>query len=97
MKALEEQSMPSLAELRNLVYDVREQLDHIYAPLFVVQSANDDVIDPESANIIYNQTESITKKIAWYEESGHVITLGPEKEDLHKEIFQFLESLDWSV
>ena len=33
----DEQSMPSLEELRSLIYDVREHIDHIYAPLFVVQ------------------------------------------------------------
>ena len=41
-----------------------------------------------------NQTE---KQIKWYEKSGHVITLGPEKEQLHEDIFEFLESLDWNV
>ena len=28
---------------------------------------------------------------------GHVITLGPEKEQLHEDIYEFLESLDWNV
>ena len=28
---------------------------------------------------------------------GHVITLGPEKEQLHEDILNFLESLDWNV
>ena len=30
--------MPSLADLRALIYDVRDHVDHIYAPLFVVQA-----------------------------------------------------------
>lgn len=30
-----------------------------------------------------------------YENSGHVITLGPEKEQLHNDILAFLNSLDW--
>ena len=36
----------------------------------------DKVIDIESANIIYEQAESMKKKLKWYENSGHVITLG---------------------
>ena len=94
---LSKQSMPSLGELRELVYDVRDKVDHIYAPLLVVQASLDDVIDTESANIIFEDAESTDKQLNWYEESGHVITLGPEKEQLHEDIFKFLESLDWSV
>ncbi|MEK3937397.1 carboxylesterase [Sporosarcina sp. FSL W7-1349] len=97
VEALEQKSMPSLADLRELVYDVRDHVDHIYAPLFVVQATQDDVIDPDSANVIYENAESVDKHIKWYEESGHVITLGPEKEQLHEDLFEFLESLDWSV
>ena len=76
---------------------MRDHVDHIYAPLFVVQGSLDDVIDPNSATIIYDDAESEDKRIEWYEKSGHVITLGPEKEQLHEDIFEFLESLDWNV
>ncbi|WP_342514607.1 carboxylesterase [Sporosarcina sp. FSL K6-1522] len=97
MKALREMGMPSLPDLRALIEDVRGHIDHIYAPLFVVQGSLDDVIDPNSANVIYDETESDDKQLKWYEQSGHVITLGPEKEQLHEDIFTFLESLDWHV
>jgi len=97
VKALKEHSMPSLSELRELVYDVRDHVDYIYAPLFVTQGSLDKVIEPESANVIYDLTQSDKKQIKWYEQSGHVITLGPEKQQLHEDIYEFLESLDWSV
>ena len=97
VEALQNQTMPSLADLRALIHDVRDHVDHVYAPLFVVQATKDEVIDTDSATIIYNEAESEDKRIEWYENSGHVITLGPEKEQLHEDIFEFLESLDWSV
>ncbi len=97
MEALCEETMPSLTELRELVYEVRDHIDHIYAPLFVVQGSLDDIIEVDSANIIYENTESDKKQIEWYEQSGHVITLGPEKEKLHEDVFDFLESLNWNV
>lgn len=97
MKNLKLQEMSSLTDLRELVYDVRKNVDTIYAPLFVVQGSLDNVIDPESATVIYENAESLTKQIKWYEKSGHVITLGPEKETMHEDIYKFLESLDWSV
>lgn len=97
MKKFQEKPMESLQYLRELIHDVRGQVDHIYAPLFVVQGRLDDVINTDSANIIYEEAESFQKKIKWYEESGHVITLDKEKEQLHEDILDFLESLEWSV
>ena len=35
------------------------------------------------------------KEIKWYEESGHVITLDKERDQLHEDIYAFLEKLDW--
>ncbi|WP_251639082.1 carboxylesterase [Sporosarcina sp. NCCP-2716] len=95
VEALRGQSMPSLADLQQLVKDVRSGLDMVYAPALVVQSVHDEVIDPDSAKVIYDTIESTDKTISWYEHSGHVITLGKEKEQLHEEVFEFLESLDW--
>ncbi|WOV83477.1 alpha/beta fold hydrolase [Sporosarcina jeotgali] len=93
--ALREKSMPSLTDLQKLIENVRAEVDTIYAPLLVVQSTHDEVIDPDSGQIIYDNAESTDKKISLYEKSKHVITLGPEKNELHEEIFEFLESLDW--
>lgn len=97
MKKFQETPMESLQDLRELIQEVRGQVDHIYAPLFVAQGRLDDVIDTNSANVIYEQAESIDKHIKWYEESGHVITLEKEKEQLYEDILEFLESLDWGV
>lgn len=95
--ALRGKTMPSLADLTELVDDVREQLSDVNSPLLVIQSRKDGVIDPNSANVIYENASSVNKQIEWFEKSGHVITLGPEKEQLHEDVYQFLESLDWNV
>ncbi|MBE4906972.1 carboxylesterase [Bacillus luteolus] len=87
--------MNTLKALQELISDVRNHVDHIYSPTFVVQSRHDHMINTDSANIIYNEVESDQKLINWYEESGHVITLDKEREQLHEDVFQFLESLDW--
>ncbi|MGG3955526.1 alpha/beta hydrolase [Anoxybacillus kestanbolensis] len=87
--------MKTLKALQQLIAEVRDHLDFIYAPVFVVQARHDDMINPDSANTIYNGVESPIKLIKWYEESGHVITLDKEKEQLHEDIYAFLESLDW--
>src|SRR5699024_10375583 len=61
--ALRGKTMSSLADLRELVYEVREHVDHIYAPTMVVQGSLDDVIDPDSANVIYDHIQSDEKSI----------------------------------
>ncbi|WP_409290304.1 alpha/beta hydrolase [Peribacillus sp. SCS-37] len=95
MREFSQTPMNTLAALQELIADVRKQIDLIYAPLFVVQGRNDHMINTDSANIIYNEAESVDKHIKWYENSGHVITLDKEKEQLHEDVYAFLESLDW--
>ncbi|MFH5780726.1 alpha/beta hydrolase [Heyndrickxia oleronia] len=88
--------MKTLKALQELIGEVRDNVDMIYSPTFVVQARNDEMINTDSANIIYNSVESDQKKIKWYEESGHVITLDKDKEQLHEDIYEYLEQLDWS-
>ncbi|XJZ26875.1 alpha/beta hydrolase [Bacillota bacterium Lsc_1132] len=91
------QPMNTLKALQELIADVREHVDHIYAPTFVVQARHDQMINTDSANIIYNEVESDLKEIKWYEESSHVITLDKERDQLHEDVYAFLERLDWTV
>ncbi|MBD7937007.1 carboxylesterase [Cytobacillus sp. Sa5YUA1] len=92
-----ETPMNTLKALQALIADVRHNVDMIYSPTFVVQSREDHMINTESANIIYNEVENDQKQIKWYEESGHVITLDKERDQLHEDVYQFLEQLDWQV
>lgn len=97
MNEFKKTPMQTLKALQALIADVRDNIDMIYAPTFVVQARHDKMINTESANIIYENIESTKKQIKWYEESGHVITLDQEKEQLHEDVYGFLESLDWRV
>lgn len=95
LEAIRQQGMPSLVGLQNLVQTVREEIDLLYAPILVVQARHDEVINPKSAEIIFERVESHEKHLKWYEHSGHIITLDKEKNQLHEDIYAFLESLDW--
>lgn len=97
LEIIKQKGMPSLVDLQQFVQSVRQQLDLIYTPILVVQSKNDEIIDPHSAHIIYRNVESIQKELIWFEHSGHVITLDKERNKLHEVILQFLEQLDWTV
>lgn len=95
LDALKQDAHDILLELGDFVVDVSKEVDSIYAPAFVVQSTNDKVVNPESAKYIYEHIQAENKQIKWYEKSGHVITLDDEKEQLHEDIYGFLESLNW--
>ncbi|WP_459501791.1 alpha/beta hydrolase [Bacillus sp. C1] len=87
--------MNTLKALQELIRDVRNNVDMIYAPTFVVQARHDEMINTDSANIIYNGVESTLKDIKWYEDSTHVITLDKQRDELHEDVYNFLEQLDW--
>jgi carboxylesterase len=86
----------TLKELQGQIEDVREHIDEVMDPLLVIQAEQDQMINTDSANIIYNESESDEKDIKWYANSGHVITIDKEKELVFEDVYQFLESLDWS-
>ncbi|HLR09438.1 MAG TPA: alpha/beta fold hydrolase [Bacillota bacterium] len=94
--ALMNRSGDLFKDIRELIQDVNEHIDTIYTPTMVIQAEKDEMINPSSATYIYDHVETDVKDIKWYEKSGHVITMGPEKERLHNDIFRFLESLDWN-
>ncbi|MBD4895223.1 carboxylesterase, partial [Xanthomonas citri pv. citri] len=55
MKEFEKTPMNTLKALQDLIADVRNNVDMIYSPTFVVQARHDHMINTESANIIYNE------------------------------------------
>ncbi|WP_102344926.1 alpha/beta hydrolase [Bacillus sp. Marseille-P3661] len=95
MEELQQAPMKTIHALQNLIVDVRKQIDLIYAPTFVVQGRLDDMINTDSANVIYEEVQTDQKKIKWYEESGHAITFDKERDQLHEDIYEFLHNLNW--
>lgn len=82
-------------EIGELISEVKGKLAEIDAPIKVVQARLDEMINTDSAPYIYEQVSSSRKELTWYEKSGHAITFGPERHQLHEDIYKFLESLDW--
>ncbi|GAA0337839.1 carboxylesterase [Bacillus carboniphilus] len=87
--------MDSLSELQDIIVDTRERLSIIQAPALILRGMKDDDMYIDSADVIYNSIHSEQKTLKSYENSGHIITTGPERESVFEEVFQFLEGLDW--
>lgn len=86
----------TLKELSETLLRGKKQVDEVIEPILVIQAEQDKMIDPQSANYIYEHVDSDEKDIKWYHESGHVITIDKEKEQVFEDVYQFLESLDWT-
>ncbi|SES23444.1 alpha/beta hydrolase [Salisediminibacterium halotolerans] len=95
ISALGDAPRTTIKALQTLLNAVRSNIDMIYTPTFVVQARHDQMIEPKSAEIIYEGVECDDKHLKWYEESSHVITLDKEKDQLHEDVYEFLESLNW--
>lgn len=95
MNKLQNESLNMFTKMGHFIKEIKDLVDLIYTPTMVIQARLDKMINPESANYIYNHVEAENKLIKWYEKSGHVITLGEERDQLHKDILQFLDRLKW--
>ncbi len=67
----------------------------LYTPTLVLQAEKDEMINPDSANYIYENVEADHKEIKWYANAGHAITFSDAKDQLHEDIAQFFASLEW--
>lgn len=93
--ALMASSTDLFTDVKACIDEVNQLVDLVYTTTFVIQASKDQMINPESANYIYEKVATEDKKIKWYEKSGHVITMDKEKDQLHEDIYMFLEGLDW--
>lgn len=81
-------SMVSLLELIDLV---KQELSEITVPSLLIQSQDDQTVNPKSAQYLYDQLGSTVKELLWLEKSGHVITLGTEREQIFEAVELFLQ------
>ncbi|WP_175615843.1 alpha/beta hydrolase [Piscibacillus halophilus] len=85
--------MPFLTDLQQFIIEVSGKLDTITVPTFVIQGLKDDPLYIKSAKSIHDQAKTSHKQIRWYEHSGHIITMGEEREQVFKDVHQFIQTV----
>src|SRR5699024_8448829 len=65
---LMKESVGLFEKLKETIEEVKENIDTIYTPIFVVQAGKDQIINLESATYIYENVESDRKETKWYKE-----------------------------
>ena len=59
-------------------------------PIRILQSKKDQIVAPESANIIYEKVSSPIREIVWYEKSGHEMMQDMEADEVFADIMEFV-------
>lgn len=92
--ALQQIPTKTLVDYLELISLVKKTLQEIYVPTLIIQSHFDKVVQSQSADYIFNNLASPDKSLEYFSKSGHLITLGPERELLLDRIIQFIQRLE---
>jgi len=98
-KALEKQrnrnypkfATDSFAELYRYARHIEENLSFVHCPALILHSKVDQVIQPQAAQIIHDRISSTSKKLVWFEKSGHEMMLDMESEAVIRTIADYLK------
>lgn len=66
-------------------------ISKITVPCLIIQSKNEHTVKATSAKYIYDNVKSKIKKLVWLENSGHIITIGKEREKVFDAVVDFLK------
>lgn len=94
-KIAELMKMPSLNYLQSMINETSDKLNVIKTPVHILRGLEDDEYYCESADLIYSSVNSRIKSVKTFINSGHILTLGKERELVFEEIYRFFEGLKW--
>lgn len=78
-------------QFRKLVYAIRPLLPQISVPTFIAQGEVDGVVPPKTAQYLYNNICSSSKRLFYLKNSKHIICHSEEREKLFQNILHFLK------
>ncbi len=89
----------AIAELRDLLVEMRSSLPEVKAPVLLIYSTGDLTIRPEDRHTeqIYASLGSQDKQVLWVENSGHVVTEDAEREKVFQSITRFITHLHQEI
>jgi len=79
-----------LLEGEKLRIETRGNIKKINSPILVLQSRFDNRAAPASAQYIFDNVNSQSKKLVYLNNSGHVITMDYDKEIVFEEVYKFI-------
>lgn len=90
------ESEKQLYEIEDFAQSVSQKVSTVDVPVFLAQSGKDQMIDATTVFKTAQALEQTKLTLQWYPESGHVVTVGPERKQFEKDVLAYLESLPWN-
>lgn len=82
----------AIEELVHLISEERKQLHLVHSPLLIIHSKQDQTARPACADELYRLATAATpKSIYWLNRSHHAIPLGPQREEVYRIVFEFIQ------
>ena len=85
--------LESVAQMEKIMTKVDKRLKSIKAPILILQGDNDPVVNPKSAQFIYNSVKSKWKKLVLVPRKNHTIILGKGSEETFESIHRFIKDV----
>ena len=90
-------STHAIAELRDLLVVLRDELPNIQVPVLLIHSKNDRGVAPENMEKIHRLLTCQHKRILWVEDSGHNIPRDNERFTAFRAIADFIAEFSHST
>ena len=78
----------AFASLYDYSREISGKLAELELPISILQSKRDQIVKPESANLIYEGVNSAHREILWYQESGHEMMQDMEADQVFADIME---------
>lgn len=83
--------LKSAAELWDLIKIMRREIKDVHAPALIMQSEQDKTVQPRSATYIAEKIRSKQKILKWYPNSGHILPVDHDREQVWADFVEFIE------
>lgn len=89
---MEDRSSMEIRPIRPILNLVGQELERISCPTLLMQSRQDETVNPESVIRIRERIHRIRPTVVFFEKSRHILPLGPERKNVVAEAVGFIRS-----
>ncbi len=82
--------LAAIAQMEKVMTSTDKTLDKITDPILVLQGDKDPVVNPKSAQLIYNRVNASMKKLVLVPRDNHIIVTGEGEEEIFESVHRFI-------
>lgn len=81
----------SVGDALTVIEQSKQFLPEVNAPILIIQSSHDHLVNPKSAQYIFDSIGSQKKELEWLNHSYHLFILDSKRELIFERIYQFID------